>query len=132
MTAQMTTTNTIQDIEIYAKSLPLDKILRWLDSSFSSVETIQSGKVVHDYQLDGHIPLMIVENAVGKAWTSIWFKSPETPWADDRECARSLQAFARCRVRANAAPWSAGEDMDEWWQITETGEESSISWPNAG
>ena len=106
MTVPMTTTNTIQDIEIYAKSLPLEVILDWLKSSFDSVETVQSGKVVHDFLLDGSIPLMIVENAVGKAWTSIWFKSPETPWADDRFCARSLQAFAKCRVRANAAPWS--------------------------
>lgn len=128
----MTTPDTIQDIEIYAKNLTLADIKSWLESCFSSIETVQSGKVVHDFVLDGHIPLMIVENAVGKAWTSIWFKSPQTPWSDDRECARNLQAFAQCQVRANAAPWSDGEDMDEWWQVTESGEEGTLSWPNAG
>ena len=124
--------NTVNDIEIYAKSLKLADIVSWLETCFSSVEVVTSGKVVHDYMLDGKIPLMIVENAVGKAWTSIWFKSPETPWSDDRECAKALQSHTKCRVRANAAPWSDGEDMDEWWQITEDGEESTVSWPNAG
>lgn len=100
--------STVQDIEIYAKNLKLADILSWLEKSFSSVEAITSGKVVHDYALNGNIPLMVVENAVGKAWTSIWFKSPETPWADDRECARSLQTLTQCRVRANATPWLMG------------------------
>lgn len=124
--------NTVDDIEIYARNLKLADIVSWLETCFSSVEVVTSGKVVHNYRLDDKVPLMIVESAVGKAWTSIWFKSAETPWADDRACAKALQAYARCRVRANAAPWSDGEDMDEWWQITEDGEESTVSWPNAG
>ena len=124
-----------EDIEIYAKALKLDAIQQWLEASFEAVEHLTCGKAVHDFMVkanDREIPVMIVENAVGKAWTSIWFKSSHTPWKDDMACARSLNAHSQCRVRANAAPWSDGADMDEWWQLTEDGQESTISWPNAG
>lgn len=127
--------NTVKDIEIYAKGLKLNAIENWLSNCFEEVKCLISGKVVHDFvvQHQGHsIPVMVVENAVGKAWTSIWFKSGPTPWETDTDCARQLNQFTQCRVRANAAPWSDGEDMDEWWQITEDGTESKISWPNAG
>ncbi|MRI31977.1 hypothetical protein EOPP23_03060 [Endozoicomonas sp. OPT23] len=126
--------NTVKDIEIYAKNMPLADIEKWLSSHFNQWEVLNSGKVVHDFLLykgDARIPLMIVENAVGKAWTSIWFKSGQTPWESDTACGKDLNKFANCRVRANAAPWADGEDMDEWWQITEQGEESTLSWPNA-
>ncbi len=126
--------NTVQDIEIYAKSMKLADIERWLLNHFEQLEVMNSGKVVHDFLLhkgEARIPLMIVENAVGKAWTSIWFKSNQTSWQSDMDCGKDLNHFAGCRVRANAAPWADGEDMDTWWQITEQGEESTISWPNA-
>ena len=73
---------------------------------------------------------MIVENAVGKAWSSIWFKTSGTPWSDDTACARSIHSQLQCRVRCNSGPWQEGADMDEWWQLTESGEESIIKWPN--
>ena len=71
-----------EDIEIYAKALTLDAIRLWLEASFEEVEQLTSGKAVHDFLVKAsgrEIPVMIVENAVGKAWTSIWFKSPHTP-----------------------------------------------------
>ena len=127
--------NTVDDIEIYAKGQTVDDIQQWLTSTFETVFIINSGKVVHDLQVshNGNVmAVMLVENAVGKAWTSIWFKSGQTPWENDTDCARSLNKFNHCQVRANAAPWSDGEDMDEWWQIQEDGTEEHISWPNAG
>ncbi|WP_062267582.1 hypothetical protein [Endozoicomonas arenosclerae] len=126
--------NNVEDIEIYVKDLSLEIIQKWLKAHFDDVEVLSTGKNVNDFLLhsnDGATPVMIVTNAVGKAWTSIWFKANKTPWEDDMACARSLNNFGKCRVRANAAPWSDGEDMDEWWQMTETGEESTVSWPNA-
>lgn len=126
--------NNVKDLEIYVKDLSLDMIRKWLKAHFDTVEVLGSSNKVHDFLVHGQkdsAPVMIVEGAVGKAWTSIWFKANKTPWGDDMACARSLNQFAKCRVRANAAPWSDGEDMDEWWQITESGEESTVSWPNA-
>ncbi|WP_252176909.1 hypothetical protein [Endozoicomonas sp. 4G] len=126
--------NNVEDLEIYAKDLSLDMIRKWLKAHFDTVEVLGSGNKVHDFLAHGQqasAPVMVVEGAVGKVWTSIWFKTNKTPWRDDMACARSLNQFAKCRVRANAAPWSDGEDMDEWWQLTESGEESTVSWPNA-
>lgn len=127
--------NTINDIEIYVKNLPLADIKVWLEASFDELNTVKSGKVVHDLEVisgDTPIPVLIVESAVGKAWTSIWFKTSGTPWQDDTECARSIQEHSQCRVRCNSGPWQEGADMDEWWQLDEKGEETLIKWPNAG
>lgn len=127
--------NTIDDIEIYVKNQSLANIKAWLETSFDKLDVVTSGKVVHDLEVTaGHnqIPVMIVENAVGKAWTSIWFKTAGTPWSDDTGCARSIQAQHRCRVRCNSGPWQEGADMDEWWQLDEEGNESLVKWPNAG
>lgn len=123
------------DIEIYTKALSFDQIHLWLDSRFGAVTVLNSGKVVHDLQVthEGHtIDVMVVEQAVGKPWTSIWFKSEQTPWSDDMACARDINAALHCRVRCNAGHWQEGGDMDEWWQLDEKGGESFIAWPNAG
>ena len=127
--------NTIEDIEIYVKNLPLDTIKDWLNQSFEQLHIINSGKAVHDLEVTAHgktTPVMVVEGAVGKAWTSIWFKTSGTPWQDDTQCAHSLHRHKPCRVRCNSGPWQEGADMDEWWQLDEQGQESLIKWPNAG
>ncbi|MFK0570742.1 hypothetical protein [Endozoicomonas sp.] len=124
----------VNDIEVYAKSTSLEAITGWLNDTFDHVATLNSGNVVHDLEVTCQgktIPVMIVENAVGKAWTSIWFKTNATAWEDDTQCARSLQAHCQCRVRCNSGPWQEGADMDEWWQLDEKGQESLIKWPNA-
>ncbi|OED44373.1 hypothetical protein ACH42_07750 [Endozoicomonas sp. (ex Bugula neritina AB1)] len=126
--------NTINDIEIYVKNLLLDDIQGWLTETFDTIKTINTGNTVHDLEVtagDKIIPVMIVERAVGKAWTSIWFKTSDTPWKDDTECAKSLQVSQQCRIRCNSGPWQEGADMDEWWQLDEQGEETIIKWPNA-
>ncbi|WP_299725905.1 hypothetical protein [uncultured Endozoicomonas sp.] len=124
----------VDDIEIYAKGLSMESIQQWLENTFEHLATLNSGKVVHDLEVTyqgNTIPVMIVANAVGKAWTSIWFKSSGTPWEDDTQCARSLNQFTQCRVRCNSGPWQEGADMDEWWQLDESGQDSLIKWPNA-
>lgn len=124
----------IEDIEVYAKNLTLEAITDWLGSNFYSVVFLNKGKTVHDLQVstsDNTIAVMIVEHAVGKAWSSIWFKTSGTPWQDDTQCARSLNAHCRCPVRCNSGHWQEGADMDEWWQLDENGQERLIKWPNA-
>ncbi len=126
--------STINDIEIYVKNLPLEDIRGWLEDTFKSVIFVKTGQQVHDLEVsvdDKAIPVMIVERAVGKAWTSVWFKTSGTPWQDDTECARSIQNSKQCRVRCNSGPWQEGADMDEWWQLDEKGQETIIKWPNA-
>ena len=126
--------NTIDDIEIYVKNLPLAEIKAWLEACFGQLNVITTGKAVHDMAVifgNSTIEVMIIENAVGKAWTSIWFKNAGTPWGDDTECARNIHSYSQCQVRCNSGPWQEGADMDEWWQLDENGDESLIKWPNA-
>ncbi len=125
--------STIEDIEIYTKNLTLDDITQWLSQRFVQVDIIKSGKAIHDLVVHDQnitIPVMVVERAVGKAWTSIWFKAAGTPWSNDAECAKDINRFNQCRVRFNAAPWQQGAEMDEWHQLDEKGNESTIQWPN--
>ena len=125
--------NTIEDIEIYTKNTGLDDIIDWLTHRFTDVSIIKKGKTVHDltvYDNKQTIPVMVVERAVGKAWTSIWFKSATTLWADDISCAQDINTHCHCRVRFNAAPWQQGADMDEWQQLDEEGQQTTIQWPN--
>lgn len=124
----------VDDIEVYVRKLSLEVIRAWLGTVFDDVVSINSGRVVHDLEVSCRgqtIPVMIVEQAVGKVWTSIWFKTPGTPWQDDTQCARSLQAFSQHAVRCNSSLWQEGADMDEWWQLDEQGQESLVRWPDA-
>lgn len=124
----------VDDIEVYAKNTSLETITGWLSDTFDNVATLNSGNVVHDLEVTfqgKRIPVMIVEKAVGKAWSSIWFKTTGTLWQDDTQCAKSLQAYCHSTVRCNSGPWQEGADMDEWWQLDENGQESLIKWPNA-
>lgn len=124
----------VDDIEVYVRKLSLEVIRAWLGTVFDDVVSINSGRVVHDLEVSCQgqtIPVMIVEQAVGKVWTSIWFKTPGTPWQDDTQCARSLQAFSQHAVRCNSSLWQEGADMDEWWQLDEQGQESLVRWPDA-
>lgn len=122
----------VDDIEVYAMNLSMEAITHWLNDTFDRVVTVNSGRVVHDLEVTCRgktIPVMVVEQAAGKVWTSIWFKTTGTPWQDDTQCARSLQAYHQCRLRCNSGPWQEGDDMDEWWQLDEQGQESLIKWP---
>ena len=124
----------MDDIEIYVKNRSLEDIQSWLEASFDNLTHLATKHRVHDYEAQlNHqtIPIMIVEQVVGKAWTSLWFKASGTPWKDDTDCAHSVHQQLQCQVRCNSGPWQEGADMDEWWQLDESGQSSIIKWPNA-
>ena len=129
----MSDMNVINDLEIYAKKTTLEDIERWLALYFEQVTVIRKGKTVHTIEIVDHghiIPVMVVERAVGKAWTSIWFKSRVSLWDSDAACAVAINSVNKCRVRFSAKLWQQGEDMDEWQQIDEKGQLTTIQWPN--
>ena len=129
-TAQMTQ----PDIEIYIRQQPVDNIVEWLSDRFDSCSEPQTKGRSHslEVELEGQaIPVTIVENAAGKAWTSLWFDSSATPWGNDVESARELNSNLKCKVRCNASFWKSGaENMDEWLEISETGNEKLVDWPS--
>ncbi len=122
------------DVEIYVMKQTLNTITGWLEAQFDHCSEIETRGRSHTLTVtlgEHQIPVNIVENASGKAWTSIWFDSQNTAWSNDAECGRSAHAALNARVRCNASFWKeeAG-NMDEWLEISMEGEESLIDWPS--
>lgn len=122
------------DIEIYLMKQSPRAIIAWLNARFDHcTEPHISGnshclEVTHAGQ---PIPVNIVEGAAGKAWTSIWFNSPATPWKYDVDCAREAHKALRSQIRCNASFWQETAGVsDEWLEINGEGEENLITWPS--
>lgn len=117
------------DIEIYIKQRPISAIESWLGTLGELSQAFSQG-AVHEYTLTVsgvQIPVMVHEKVAGKAWTSIWFKSDQTPWAVDLDCARVAAVALDTQVRCIASGWNTGDDPDEWWKIDQD-EETLIQW----
>lgn len=125
--------STTPDIEIYVHNASADAILGWLASRFpASAETPARAIGKKQWRIivqeQGHdIPVLIIEGA-STGFTSIWFDSAQTPWADDIACAREAHAYFKSAVRAIAGSWQEGDDPDSWWHIDEHGE-GLMHWP---
>lgn len=125
--------STSPDIEIYLAHTPAQAILEWLDARFPGSDAQKprpAGKKQWKHRLvvgEGSIPVLVIEDAIA-GFTSVWFDSPATPWADDIACAR--EAFARFggEVRATPGSWQEGDDPDLWWKLDASGE-GLIHWP---
>jgi len=124
------TTNRHPDIEIYIKNCSVSTITDWLRSRFDNVEEQPSSSQIHNITVTHQgkiLSLMIHEKAVGKAWTSVWFRSDSTPWERDLDCAAEASEQLHTQVRCIANGWSEGDDPDEWWRI-ENGAVEKIQW----
>ena len=121
------------DIEVYVKNTPVSTITEWLEQHFDSCSDVTQKGRSYSLTLDhdgSSIPVTIVEDAAGKAWTSVWFNAASTPWESDADCGRTLSNAIKCRVRCNGDFWKDGEEnMDEWLEIDEQGKENLINWP---
>ncbi|MCL6417393.1 hypothetical protein MIB92_17165 [Aestuariirhabdus sp. Z084] len=122
------------DIEIYIKDTSLNAIRDWLGSNFDAIEEGQHKGNSYHFQsfINGEsIPVLVVEKAAGKHFTSVWFDSSATPWNDDLSCARSAHQTLGRTVRCNGGFWEDGsEDMDSWMEISEQGEHQ-VEWIQA-
>ncbi|MBB1485109.1 hypothetical protein [Oceanospirillum sediminis] len=126
-------TTRFPDIEIYVNDPELEQIVQWLNEVFASVEEpVRLDKRTLLYKTinaDGkEIPVNVVEKAAGKYW-SVWFDSPESPWATDIDCARAAFAYFNTTIRCSVGSWEPDQPMDLWWQISKKGE-GEISWPD--
>lgn len=118
------------DIEIYIKSRSLEQILAWLEQLSESPQAVETAGSTHHLSciIKGQtIPVMIHERALGKAWTSLWFRSDATPWERDLDCAEEASQALDTQVRCIVSGWEDGDDPDEWWRI-ENGNTEKISW----
>ena len=122
------------DIEIYLMKQTPEAIISWLKERFDScIKSHVAGnshflEVTYKGRL---IPVNIVENAASKAWTSVWFNSPDTPWRFDADCAREAHQALQGRIRCNASFWQENVgSSNEWLEINDQGEEQLLSWPS--
>ncbi|MDO6562670.1 hypothetical protein Q4488_04670 [Amphritea sp. 1_MG-2023] len=126
----MTETQRHPDIEIYIKDRSLERICQWLEHTCSTFKREYDQGQVHHFigMMDGaEIPIMIHEKVSGKAWTSVWFNSDQTPWIKDLDCAEQAARELETQIRCIASGWTAGEDPDEWWKV-ELGNVEKINW----
>lgn len=79
------------------------------------------------YQLgDEDIECVVLERAAPGGFTSVWFKSANTPWDSDRACALDAFDYFGLEVRCSTGSWSGDEEAG-WIAISSQGE-SEITW----
>lgn len=120
--------NGYPDIEIYVKRPDEGAIRNWLDRRFGITGETRRGSALVYRLGDSAMECVVVDNAVKGGYTSIWFRSNQTPWADDHACA--VEAFGEfgVEVRCSAAPWADGDAEEGGWiRMTDKGE-SSVNW----
>lgn len=119
------------DIEIYIKDRSVAQISDWLETICDSLESeFQQGQVHHYIgAINGtKIPVMIHEKVSGKAWTSVWFNSDQTPWLKDLDCARQAATTLNTQIRCIASGWNTGDEPDEWWKVDTDGQAEKCLW----
>lgn len=126
------------DIEIYIKAATPEAIQEWLSlitlsldaKSFSPKRqaywaTMQSlDETIDEASKEFEI---IVLSSVQNNYSSIWFNSAKTPWANDKACAKQAFDHFKSAVRCTASGWQEGDQPDQWLHIDDSGEEV-IDW----
>ncbi|BDX02110.1 hypothetical protein MACH16_08580 [Marinomonas pontica] len=120
------------DIEIYVLSCPTEKIINWLESTFTLVKKSAPSSLCSKVTVimnDHDVEVTILEQAAGKRFTSIWFNSDQTPWENDIACAKQAFNALNCEVRCNFQGWEeeGEQDPDQWWRINSY-EEGPFIW----
>jgi hypothetical protein len=117
---------TQSDIEIYVKSVSPDAIKAWLESCTSSLHVkIFSPKrqsywatftgATQEFEI-------LVLNKVDANFSSVWFNTTNTPWANDKTCAQQAFVHFQSSVRCVVSGWQEGDAPDQWLSIDADGE----------
>ncbi len=131
-------THTYPDVEIYIKDSPPEGILLWLHSIFDSVITdtasvpASRSKTLSLTYNDKIIPCVVYPDAVKGKFTSLWFKSSETPWQTDRDCALAAYQYFHTEIRCSISSWTSREEGgdkegDLWLCFNHKGE-TTVRW----
>jgi len=131
-------TSRFPDLEIYLKRVPANDIIEWLNTVFDDVSVLTNPSST---QAPKQAPLKalstvcliqqtmactISENVAKGGFTSVWFKTNETPWENDHECAISAFEHFQIETRCSTGGWE-GEDDGGWLRITDKGSQT-VNW----
>ena len=114
------------DIEIYIKSVSPNAIKAWLESCTSSLDVKSSSTKRQSYWAtftDSTQEFeILVLNKVDANFSSVWFNTTSTPWANDKACAQQAFVHFRSSVRCVVSGWQEGDAPDQWLNIDADGE----------
>ena len=123
-------TKPLPDIEIYLKRATPADIIDWLKQNFQIIQSSDRGegcKLTLDYK-GSSTDCIIVEQAAKGGYVSVWFKTNETPWRTDEECAREAFEALGVETRCSIGGWEADSDESGgWYRFTDTGR-SVVNW----
>ena len=120
--------NAYPDIEIDVKRPDEGAIRAWLDRRFGITGESKRGSALIYRLGDSGMECVVVDNAVKGGYTSVWFRSNQTPWEDDHACA--VEAFSEfgLEVRCSASPWADGDAEEGGWIRMPDKGESRVNW----
>lgn len=125
-------TSRFPDLEIYLKRVPANDIIEWLNTVFDDVRVMTEPSSTPTQALSTKCIIQqtmactISENVAKGGFTSVWFKTNETPWGNDHECAISAFEHFQIETRCSTGGWE-GEDDGGWLRITDKGSQT-VNW----
>ena len=124
-------TQLFPDIEIYIKDPNVSSVLEWLKMVFDKVDASEKGTttLITMQSSRGIEKCVVLPNAVKGGFASLWFKSGNTPWDTDHDCARAAFASLNQEVRCSTGGWeTSNSESDETWLRIDSQGESMINW----
>ncbi|NQV64124.1 MAG: hypothetical protein HQ497_02060 [SAR86 cluster bacterium] len=118
-------TQAFPDIEIYIKRPDLSALQDWLNGLMGPITSMTNGATTSITMANSQV-CVIVENVVKGGYTSVWFKSDQTPWATDRDCALAAWEALGLETRCSNGGWD-GNDEQGWRRFTAAGE-TIVNW----
>jgi len=122
------------DIEIYIKNRSPEQVLEWIATQAEQIETTKTTPSSIELAISfpqGQLQAVLQQKVSGKAWSSLWLKSNNTPWNTDLDCAKNAAQNMDTQIRCIKESWSEDNDADleedQWWRI-ENGECELINW----
>jgi hypothetical protein len=118
------------DLEIYIKRVEPEQVVRWLEDRFE-LEKTQPSKDAVVCTLRGTtsktMECVILLKAAKGGYASVWFKSNDTPWNTDKDCAiDAFDFFQPKEIRCSTGGWE-GNDEGGWFRITNDGVQT-VNW----
>ncbi|HIG41636.1 MAG: hypothetical protein ABGY96_10030 [bacterium] len=111
------------DLEIYIHRTETDHVLRWLAEIFELKQSrpLKDSIICNLVGVTGkEMECVILSKAARGGYTSVWFKSNETKWDTDKDCAVDAFDFFAKEIRCSAGGWQ-GEDEGGWFRVTDEG-----------
>ena len=120
----------VNDLEIYLLKPDVTALQKWLESSLGTLESngTQLGDSIQWIHKDTQMLIVYTPKADGN-FGCLWFKTNETHWKTDLECARSAHKTLSIEVRCAGTQWNeqASDDQPGWIKLLR-GEEKPFHW----